>query len=85
MRSHALTLRTSLSLCLQVLASDMLANAAEVAKQQFLPSRQRFFLTQTVIITLVEQGTLLLEAKDADALGLLDNAYNLITGHLVSV
>ena len=69
---------------MQALAVDMLAHAAELGQQQYLPSRQRFYLCQRVIVTLVEQGIKYLEAKDADALGLLDNAYNLITGHLVS-
>ena len=61
----------------------MLATAAKVAQESLLPSRQRFFLCQRVIVAYVEHGKRLLKDKDTDALDLLDDAYKLITGHLV--
>lgn len=68
---------------MQELANGMLASAAENAQLQSLPSRQRFHLLQSVILTFVEQGRHMVEGKDADAVSLLDNAFKLITGHLV--
>lgn len=68
----------------QVLASDVLSQAKELAKQATLPCQQRFHLCRQVILACIDRGHHCLSAKDSSALTLLDDAYQLITEHLVS-
>lgn len=74
----------SCKVLLQALASDLLTHATELTRQQGVPSQQRFHMCRQVIIACTERGLHCLQAKDAaDALKLLDHAFQLITGHLV--
>ena len=67
----------------QVLASDLLSHATELAKQEALPCQQRFHMCRQIILACIERGQQCLEAKDKDAQSLLDHAYQLITEDLV--
>ena len=67
----------------QVLASDLLSHATELAKHAALPCQQRFHMCRQIILTCIERGQQCLEAKDKDAQSLLDHAYQLITEELV--
>ena len=69
---------------MQALASDLLSQAKELAKQASLPSQQRFHMCRQVILACVDRGHQCLSARDKDAPALLDHAYQLITEHLVS-
>ena len=68
---------------MQALASDLLSQATELAKQATLPSQQRFHMCRQVILTCLERGKDCLSAKDKDAQSLLNHAYQLITEDLV--
>ena len=70
---------------LQALASDLLAKAVDLTQHQSLQSRLRFSMCEDIIMACLNEGRRLLEAKSADALPLLDSAFQLITGHLVKI
>ena len=70
---------------LQVLASDLLSQAMDFLRQPALSAQQCFHMCRQVIIACLDRGQQCLKAGDKEALGLLNSALELITGHLVGI
>ena len=68
---------------LQVLASDLLSQAMDVLRQPALSAQQHFHMCRQLIIACLDRGQQCLKAEDKEALGLLNSALELISGHLV--
>ena len=68
---------------MQDLASDLLAEATELARQAILPDEQRLNKCRQIIQACLERGQQCLNAKEKDAQSLLDHANQLITEDLV--
>jgi hypothetical protein len=70
---------------LQVLASDLLSQAIDFLRQPALSAQQHFHMCRQVIIACLDRGQQCLKAGDKEALGLLNSALELISGHLVNI